>query len=372
MSSSGSPCRPIGCDLANSRYASSLRATDSCPRLDAASGAIALATMPSRPHSRAAVRVRARIASFDALYGPYPAMPVMPAAEAKFTMRPQPCAFMCGYTACIAHKVPLTVPWFVSMSSALASAIGTCAVNVCALLMRPSMRPYVSTVVAMAASIDACSRMLHSTPSASTPRPRSSSTTRSTRCAFHSATTTVAPCLPRCRAMPRPMPCPDPVIRTTLPSTSPTGQIMTRASGFHLYRSADIYSWRMPTRTQEERKADTRARLIAAAADLFARKGFHAVSAEAVADAADRTTGALYSHFGNKEGLLFALLEVWMERTITDLRPALEDVADLDDRLGALWGGLVQDHEANGHGWVLLEFELWLHSVRGPALALQA
>src|SRR5258706_452168 len=68
-------------------------------------------------------------------------------------------------------------------------------------------------------------------------------------------------------------------------------------------------------RTQEERKAETRARLIAAAADLFARKGFHAVSAEAVADAADRTTGALYSHFGGKDGLLLALVEQWLEES---------------------------------------------------------
>ena len=37
--------------------------------------------------------------------------------------------------------------------------------------------------------------------------------------------------------------------------------------------------------TQEQRRAETRSRLLDAAADLFARKGFHAVSAEAVADA---------------------------------------------------------------------------------------
>ncbi len=124
--------------------------------------------------------------------------------------------------------------------------------------------------------------------------------------------------------------------------------------------------------TQKDRKAETRALLIDAAADLFARKGFHAVSAEAVADAADRTTGALYSHFGNKEGLLLALLEVWMERTVADLRPALEGVADLDERLGALWGGIVQADEGNAEAWVLLEFELWLHSVRDPVLAERA
>src|SRR3954454_5152794 len=93
----------------------------------------------------------------------------------------------------------------------------------------------------------------------------------------------------------------------------------------------------MAARTQEERKADTRARLIAAAADLFARKGFHAVSAEAVADAADRTTGALYSHFGNKEGLLLALLESWHAQTLTEIEAELDTEPDVDGRLLALW-----------------------------------
>ena len=39
------------------------------------------------------------------------------------------------------------------------------------------------------------------------------------------------------------------------------------------------------------------------------------MSAEAVADAADRTTGALYNHFGNKDGLLLALVEQWLEES---------------------------------------------------------
>ena len=64
--------------------------------------------MPSIAHSRAAVRVSARIASFDALYAANPVPPVMPIDDAKLTMRPHPCARMCGYTACIAHSVPLT------------------------------------------------------------------------------------------------------------------------------------------------------------------------------------------------------------------------------------------------------------------------
>jgi AcrR family transcriptional regulator len=121
-------------------------------------------------------------------------------------------------------------------------------------------------------------------------------------------------------------------------------------------------------RTQGERRAETRALLIAAAADLFARKGFHAVSAEAVAAAADRTTGALYDHFGGKEGLLLALLEVWMEQTIADLTTELYHIPDLDDLLAALWRGVIQPTESRSDAWVLLEFELWLHGVRDPLI----
>src|SRR6476619_3354296 len=121
-------------------------------------------------------------------------------------------------------------------------------------------------------------------------------------------------------------------------------------------------------RTQADRRAETRALLIAAAADLFARKGFHAVSAEAVAGAANRTTGALYDHFGGKEGLLLALLEQWIEQTVVDLTASIEGESDLDGRLGALWGGIVRRDSESGDAWLLLEFELWLHAVRDPAL----
>ncbi len=121
-------------------------------------------------------------------------------------------------------------------------------------------------------------------------------------------------------------------------------------------------------RTQGDRRAETRAQLISAAADLFARKGFHAVSAEAVAAAADRTTGALYDHFGGKEGLLLALLDVWMEQTTADLTTELYKIPDLDGLLAALWEGVVHPGEARSDAWVLLEFELWLHGVRDPQI----
>lgn len=125
----------------------------------------------------------------------------------------------------------------------------------------------------------------------------------------------------------------------------------------------------MPARTQEERKADTRARLVSAAADLFARKGFHAVSAEAVADAADRTTGALYNHFGSKDGLLLALVEQWLDESAARILADVEGTPDLDGRLRALWSDSMAPEPVNSDAWLLLEFELWLHAARNAEFA---
>ncbi|MGI8663331.1 MAG: TetR/AcrR family transcriptional regulator [Acidimicrobiales bacterium] len=120
---------------------------------------------------------------------------------------------------------------------------------------------------------------------------------------------------------------------------------------------------------QEERKADTRARLIAAAAELFAAKGFHAVSAEAVADAAGRTTGALYAHFGGKDGLLLALVEAWLDESATRIESRVELAHDLDGRLLSVWRSFSSPPAEHGDSWLLLEFELFLHGARDIAFA---
>ena len=62
-------------------------------------------------------------------------------------------------------------------------------------------------------------------------------------------------------------------------------------------------------RTQGERRAETRGRLLAAARSVFAERGYHAASLDLVSERAGCTKGALYHHFGSKEGLLLALLD---------------------------------------------------------------
>jgi AcrR family transcriptional regulator len=76
----------------------------------------------------------------------------------------------------------------------------------------------------------------------------------------------------------------------------------------------------MRRRTQAERRADTRARLLAAARRTFAERGYHASSAERVSEQAGCTKGALYDHFGSKEGLFLALLDEQYESRIAQAR----------------------------------------------------
>jgi AcrR family transcriptional regulator len=65
----------------------------------------------------------------------------------------------------------------------------------------------------------------------------------------------------------------------------------------------------MRRRTQAERRAETRARLLTSARRTFARHGYHATSMDRVSENAGCTKGALYDHFGSKAGLFLGLLD---------------------------------------------------------------
>lgn len=76
-------------------------------------------------------------------------------------------------------------------------------------------------------------------------------------------------------------------------------------------------------RTKRAMTAATTARLMAAARDAFAMQGFANVPAEALTAELGLTRGALYHHFGGKEGLFAAVVR------------ALED--EIAARLTAAW-----------------------------------
>jgi len=122
-------------------------------------------------------------------------------------------------------------------------------------------------------------------------------------------------------------------------------------------------------RTQEERRAETRSRLLDAAATLFADHGIDAVSVDAVADAAGRTSGAVYDHFGSKQGLLLALLDEWSHSLVTVIAAEFEVSATVEDRLRAVAANVVTAPSDQTRRLLLLERELWLRAARDPEVA---
>ena len=68
--------------------------------------------------------------------------------------------------------------------------------------------------------------------------------------------------------------------------------------------------------------AETRERLLSAAADVFARRGYDGTRVADIAAAADVSSGALYAHFGSKAELLVAALRAHGPRLLAEVLAA--------------------------------------------------
>lgn len=77
---------------------------------------------------------------------------------------------------------------------------------------------------------------------------------------------------------------------------------------------------RQPTR-REQNKAETRARLMAAARQEFARKGFAGTTLRTITSQAGVTTGAFYNNFKDKKEIYLAIIDEFASR----LRSITED-----------------------------------------------
>ncbi|MBW3659618.1 MAG: TetR/AcrR family transcriptional regulator [Actinobacteria bacterium] len=121
---------------------------------------------------------------------------------------------------------------------------------------------------------------------------------------------------------------------------------------------------RRPTR--DEQRARTRTDLLAAAATVFARNGYHATSVDMVAEAAGYTKGAVYSNFSSKEDLFLALADEHLDQAVATLEEIVSttEPAARADVLGERRGKMhVFDQD-----WHLLETEFVLYAARNEHL----
>ncbi|MBX7449504.1 TetR/AcrR family transcriptional regulator [Mycolicibacterium sp. 3033] len=94
-----------------------------------------------------------------------------------------------------------------------------------------------------------------------------------------------------------------------------------------------------PRRTQAERTAATRAKLLASSRELFAVNGFADVSTQEIVVAAGVTRGALYHQFADKAELFAAVYEDVETELVTQIVTRIAEAAPADQlsamRMGA-------------------------------------
>src|SRR5579859_1050789 len=123
---------------------------------------------------------------------------------------------------------------------------------------------------------------------------------------------------------------------------------------------------RPPARlTREQSKAHTRARLLDAAARVFAASGYHGAGVEEIARSAGFSTGALYSNFDGKEDLFLALMEREIEEHAKEIADAVGTRTSIDERAqgGARQWMTMIEREPQ---LLLLFMEFWAYGVRDP------
>jgi AcrR family transcriptional regulator len=122
--------------------------------------------------------------------------------------------------------------------------------------------------------------------------------------------------------------------------------------------------------TRSEKQAQTRARLVDAAANVFGRRGFQAARIEEIAEQAGYSHGAVYSNFAGKEELFLAVFEQYMIERVDEVTRATE-----------IEGSFAQRAQAAADQWMrrfsedratfLLHLEFMIHAARNPHLSEQ-
>jgi AcrR family transcriptional regulator len=108
----------------------------------------------------------------------------------------------------------------------------------------------------------------------------------------------------------------------------------------------------------------TKAKLLAAAEEIFARDGFEAAQLETIARAANRTKGSVYSHFRSKDDLFLALYENRTRREIDRIFKVISTCQSHEESLSRFKKLLVD--LSRDKTWFLLTLEFKLYSIRHP------
>ena len=97
------------------------------------------------------------------------------------------------------------------------------------------------------------------------------------------------------------------------------------------------------------KKAEVRDAILAAAQNLFGEAGYHATTLRQIATAADMSLSNVYSYYGSKLDLLFAIYEPWLKARLEQLQQEVEALdgaaARLRHTVATLWRDIPAEHD---------------------------
>jgi AcrR family transcriptional regulator len=118
---------------------------------------------------------------------------------------------------------------------------------------------------------------------------------------------------------------------------------------------------------REIKQEQTRARLLEAAATVFARRGYHVATLEEVAAEAGFTKGAVYSNFDSKDALFLALVDDELAKRVQEIGAVLEASASSGD-IEAEAERQFQRFVREEPHWPFLFYEFFAYGARRPEL----
>ena len=123
--------------------------------------------------------------------------------------------------------------------------------------------------------------------------------------------------------------------------------------------------------TQAERREETREQVLAAAARVFATRGFHATSLDAIAEEAGFSRGAVYYNFADKEELFLELLDRRCAERAQDLREVFAGTDEDNVQATSQRAQVAADHALDAMTgdteWRALYLEFLAHAARDAA-----
>jgi AcrR family transcriptional regulator len=114
------------------------------------------------------------------------------------------------------------------------------------------------------------------------------------------------------------------------------------------------------------RRGNTRARLLAAALEVFTQTSPRGVSVEELVAAAGFTRGAFYSNFASMDEVFYALFEQQSALMLDSLRDAIDEMPAIDLDLESI-NEVLDALRPHGRDWYILQSELLLAALRDEA-----